>query len=547
MKKLALTVTLLALWAIEPVHAAEFFCPSGDVTCLIAAINNANGMPGAHVINLEPGSYTLQVVDNITDGPNGLPSIKRSILIQATAEDLPTVIERDLNLNAPQFPFGTQFRIFHVSVAGELELEGVTVQRGSLIVPPLGGNAIFNRGVTTLRDSIVTDNIGEEGAILNIGTLNVLRTVIADNGFGHEAGGINNAAGGNVVVENSTIAHNAAIGAGGILNRGSLVVRNSAIIFNSTDCCQPGGGILNVGSLEIVNSTIAKNVAGQFSSGGGGIFNSGGLVSITNSTVRENRIAGPPSTGGGGIQNQGGIFRIQNTIVASNLSGSVGFSPDCRGTITSLGNNLVGDPSGCDINLQPSDLTGDPGLGSLVGGGEDDLPGRAYYPVLAGSPIIERGNPNACLQSDQLGNLRVGICDIGAVEFQGKMLVSVDVRPRRNANKINPNSTNNINVAIFSTNGFDATAVDPSTIRFGATGTEAAPVHVGRRDVNGDGQRDMVVRFAIQDTGIKCGNTSATLTGQISSGQSIIGSSSIQTVQCGKTVSGVIASGSSQR
>ena len=114
------------------------------------------------------------------------------------------------------------------------------------------------------------------------------------------------------------------------------------------------------------------------------------------------------------------------------------------------------------------------------------------------------------------------------------MLVSVDVRPRGDANRINPNRIKNINVAIFSDNGFDATTADPSTLRFGATGTEATPIYVGRRDVNGDGTRDMVVRFAIQDTGIKCGNTSATLTGQISGGPSIIGSSPIQTVQCGK-------------
>ena len=33
--------------------------------------------------------------------------------------------------------------------------------------------------------------------------------------------------------------------------------------------------------------------------------------------------------------------------------------------------------------------------------------------------------------------------------------------------------------------------------------------------------RDMVVRFEIQDTGIKCGDTSATLTGQISNGPSL--------------------------
>ena len=127
-------------------------------------------------------------------------------------------------------------------------------------------------------------------------------------------------------------------------------------------------------------------------------------------------------------------------------------------------------------------------MGALVGAGEDDLPGKAFYPVLAGSPVIDRGNPNACLQSDQLGNFRVGICDIGAVEFQGTMLVSVDIRPRSDANRINPKSIKNINVAILSVNGFDATTVNPNTVRFGATGTEAAPIHVARRDVDGDGR-----------------------------------------------------------
>jgi hypothetical protein len=54
-----------------------------------------------------------------------------------------------------------------------------------------------------------------------------------------------------------------------------------------------------------------------------------------------------------------------------------------------------------------------------------------------------------------------------------------------------------------------------------------------RRDVDADGDRDVVVRIEIQDTGIKCGDTSATLTGQISGGPPIIGSSPIRTVQCG--------------
>ena len=74
-----------------------------------------------------------------------------------------------------------------------------------------------------------------------------------------------------------------------------------------------------------------------------------------------------------------------------------------------------------------------------------------------------------------------------------------------------------------------------NTVRFGATGTEAAPIHVALRDIGPDGDRPhMILRFRIQDTGIKCGDTFASLTGQTSQGLSIIGSSPIKTVQCGK-------------
>jgi hypothetical protein len=401
-------------------------------------------------------------------------------------------------------------------------------------------------GKPRLRNSIVRDSFGDLGTINNFGTLRVIRSIIADNSGGHEAGGIVNQPGGNLLVENSTLARNRSQGAGGIFNEGSLVVKNSAIIFNTTDQAQAGGGIANGlftttgATAEIINTAIAKNIASGlfFEGAGGGVWNgSGGQISIINSTIRENEAdpAGSVFRPGAGIANEGGLVRVQNSIVAGNSTNPPSLvGQDCFGTITSLGNNLIGDPSGCDINLKPSDLTGDPGLGPLVEIGDDDSPGKAFYPVLAGSAVIDKGNPNACLQADQLGLLRIGICDIGAVEFWGPMLVSVDVKPRSEANRINPNSANNINVAILSANGFAAASVDFSTVRFGATGTEAVPINVALRDVDADGDIDMVVRFHILDTGIKCGDISAILTGQISGGPSIIGSSPIRTVQCGK-------------
>jgi len=111
-------------------------------------------------------------------------------------------------------------------------------------------------------------------------------------------------------------------------------------------------------------------------------------------------------------------------------------------------------------------------------------------------------------------------------------MVAIDIKPGSYPNSINPKSKGKIPVAILTTGTFDATTVDPATVRFGATGTEAAPVQSALEDVNGDGDTDMILHFNTQDTGIKCGDTSASLTGQTLSGQAIKGADAIQTVGC---------------
>jgi hypothetical protein len=86
---------------------------------------------------------------------------------------------------------------------------------------------------------------------------------------------------------------------------------------------------------------------------------------------------------------------------------------DCTGTITSLGNNLISDLTGCTIDLQPTDLTADPKLDALSDNGE---PGNGHFPLLAASPAIDAG-ASTCPARDQNGEPRVGTCDIGAIEF----------------------------------------------------------------------------------------------------------------------------------
>ena len=82
------------LGAAGPVHAAEFFCPSGDVTCLIRAINEANQNGQENTIFLERGVYNITTVDHDNfDGPTGLPSVTSTLTIRGQ-DELDAVIEK---------------------------------------------------------------------------------------------------------------------------------------------------------------------------------------------------------------------------------------------------------------------------------------------------------------------------------------------------------------------------------------------------------------------------------------------------------------------
>ncbi len=98
-----------------------------------------------------------------------------------------------------------------------------------------------------------------------------------------------------------------------------------------------------------------------------------------------------------------------------------------------------------------------------------------------------------------------------AIDWTVSLPVLIDIRPWSASNLVLCGTRwSLLPVAVLSADGFDATAVDHDTVRFGRTGVEAEVASLaGRplryaRDVNGDGLVDMVYSFRFGDTGFSC-------------------------------------------
>jgi hypothetical protein len=93
--RLAAVIALgLTLANSSAVQAKTFHCSAGDVPCLIAAINTANGNGQTNTIHLEAGTYTLTESNNGTLGDfNGLPVITSRLTITGEGAET-TIIER---------------------------------------------------------------------------------------------------------------------------------------------------------------------------------------------------------------------------------------------------------------------------------------------------------------------------------------------------------------------------------------------------------------------------------------------------------------------
>ena len=265
--------------------------------------------------------------------------------------------------------------------------------------------------------------IFSESTDMELGHLDVDRSVIVGNKALRSSGGGIYISDGSATIKDTTIDNNEAGNSGaGIMAAGDLDVDGSTISHNTSSA--HGAGIyMHAGRrVSLVNTTISTNTVTGEGKFAGGILNAGGHLEITHSTIANNGTNGQV----GGVVNltinsSSPSAMINNTIVAGNWAGSAHVADDYwAGTNTTGTGNLFGyyrgaPPTGNLINT-------DPWLGPL----KDNGGPTKTHALLPDSPAIDAGIDALAeaLLLDQRGpgfaRLEGSAVDIGAFEYRGQ-------------------------------------------------------------------------------------------------------------------------------
>jgi CSLREA domain-containing protein len=206
---------------------------------------------------------------------------------------------------------------------GSSTISGNEAQGGDAASDPVrGGGGVWSAGSTTLRGNVTVDGntasgdvTGSGGGLLNEGgTLGIEDGVTVSNNTANRAGGgVEDNGGISTTLDGATLTGNEATGDGdaagngGGLHSGGGDVR----VFDGTvsdNTAVEGGGLWSSGLLTVVDDgmmTVIDNTAtgDAASDGGGGIYNHGGDVTISNAEIDGNRATGTSGSGGGILNN----------------------------------------------------------------------------------------------------------------------------------------------------------------------------------------------------------------------------------------------------
>lgn len=108
--------------------------------------------------------------------------------------------------------------------------------------------------------------------------------------------------------------------------------------------------------------------------------------------------------------------------------------------------------------------------------------------------------------------------------------ITIDIKPGSNPNSINLKSKGVVPVAVLTTEDFDASTIDPSTVKFAG----ASPLRWTMEDVDGDGDTDMGFHFETQELNLDEQSTEATLIGLTYGGMPFQGKDTVNIVPKGK-------------
>ena len=335
------------------------------------------------------------------------------------------------NVNSPTTPF---FRTCtfdsNIAYGGARGIGG----QGQGLLGNVHGGGLYTDKATIFDSSFInnstTGNYQYGGGMWFTGnSLTVHRCLFQNNSTEFDGGAAYVVAGSsaNVTIEDSTFDSNSVDHSGGaieLFTSGPTTI--SGCLFSGNNAGY-GGAIACVpnNSFNVVNTTFSANAASY----GGGMYlgNTAATLAVTNATFANNTAT--QTNGGGGIcaVEGSGSVKVVNTLFKAgnpgqNLVGNAG-------SITSGGHNISSDAAGGDGNTGPGGyLNGpldirntDPDFATTS---PVDNGGPTFtFDLKVTSPAINHGDDGAAPERDQRGAFRTGTCDVGAVEFNGGLVM----------------------------------------------------------------------------------------------------------------------------